>query len=695
MTAQAISQAKQQLKSILTYLSPEQIHQVMEASDFADFAHTGVTRKSGEPYILHPIAVAMILANLRLDDQTLIAALLHDVIEDTDISKEEIIERFGLTVAQLVDGVTKLTSSGDKHFNKVSSFRKFLRSVLNDPRVVVVKLADRYHNMSTLGALRLDKRQRIAQETADVYVPMARLLGMNEMADLLENLCYENLDPDLYQTATEALAEHEAERIEYQGIWQVRLQDALNTLGIWGEIETKDNTTDLLRLFFKNQISLHRLSHSHACHVSVHSVQDCENMVETLRKRFTILNYENYIRNPLPGGKQAIILELQGPKTFLSLIIQTELMYKTERFGVLLGDNITQVSRSAIQASLHNLSNLIDDDCAKTTFDDLLNYLHRDKYTFYTPKGDMHELPRGASALDFAYAASTELGNMAVACKIDGKEMPICTILENRQTVEILIKQGAKPNPEWLSCIATPKARRGILSQLRVQTFAEKVDIGRQALNRALGFFSSSLDELNEQHWRDLLAWRKLSNQDELFAQIATGDLLPQLVANKLFNHSSNQSISPIAGTEGVDIKYAPCCHPVKGDVIVGHSTKRGLVIHRFKCRNVQQEQKLHPQTVVPLHWQDDIAQDMRFNAYLKIDTLLDDELTSKAIYVVRSAEAGVNAVQTDHDSSYLSIVVRDRNHVAQVMRDLRILLDFPKIKRLYELPAWFKTATN
>lgn len=692
MTAQAIFQAKQQLKSVISpYLDAEQVSRVMDASDFADVAHTGITRKSGEPYILHPIAVTEILAKLKLDADTLVAALLHDVIEDTPVEKAEISQRYGDVVAHLVDGVTKLTSSGDKHYIKAASLRKFLRAVLQDPRVVVIKLSDRYHNMSTLGALRLDKRQRIAKETAEVYVPMARLLGMNEMADLLEDLCYFHLDPDVYHTVKDALQQHQAEREEYQVIWANRLENALQTLHIQGKMQAKDNTTDLLRAFFKNEISLHQLSHSHAYSVILPTIQDCEDLVDLLQQRYTVLDYKNHIRNPMAGGTQVIILELKGPKTYLSLYIQTELMSETARFGVLLGDNITQVSRSAIQSSLHNLHELIDDDSAKTTFTDLLNYLHREKIHVYTPKGDAYELARGASAVDFAYATSTNLGNLAVSCKINGEEMPLCTILENRQTVEIITDPAAKPNPEWLSCIATPKARRNIIARLRLETHADQVHVGQQALNRALKVFDSALDMLTEQQWQDILQWRNCENKEDIFTSIAVGDLLPQLLVNKLFNAHS-MSLSPIANTDGVDIKYAPCCHPVKGDVIVGNTTKRGLVIHRFKCKNIQQEQRINPENIVQLHWHEETAQEMRFNAHFKIDSILDDEQSTQAIHLIKKANAGVNTIQFDKNATYISTVVRDRQHVAQIIRELRILLDFPKIKRLYELPEWFNS---
>ena len=254
MPGEEVSQAKQQLKLIIDpYLSVSEVEKVLAACDFADLAHTGITRKSGEPYILHPIAVSCILANMRLDAETLMAALLHDVIEDTQYTKEDIIEKFGLTVAELVDGVTKLSQSSDKEYNKAASFRKILQATLQDPRVIIIKLADRYHNMTTLGALRPDKRARIAQETFDIFVPMARLVGMNEMGDNLENLCYQNLDLDMFDNVQNALLQTKPERCKYQSIWEQNLAELLHNYHIQGRIKRKITISNYYAISLKTR----------------------------------------------------------------------------------------------------------------------------------------------------------------------------------------------------------------------------------------------------------------------------------------------------------------------------------------------------------------------------------------------------------------------------------------------------------
>ena len=688
MPGPQVSQAKQQLKIIIdAYLSASDVERVLVACDYADIAHDGITRKSGEPYILHPIAVSSILSHMRLDAETLMAALLHDVIEDTDFNKEDIAEKFGRTVAELVDGVTKLSHSSDKEYNKAASFRKILQATLQDPRVIIIKLADRYHNMTTLGSLRPDKRARIAQETFDIFVPMARIVGMNEMADNLEHLCYQNLDLDMFNNVQDALLQTKPKRCEYQSIWEKNLTELLQQHQITGRIKKKNNNIELLRHFVKNDIDLQELTHSHAFEIILQSIADCDRLAEILRENFQILHYEDHIRRPLPGGNQSLMMRLKGEKTTLSLTIQTELMRKAARFGVVLGENAPQACRSAIQASMQNLNVLVDGECAKTTFSDLLDYLHQEKIWVYTPHGHLHELPQGATAVDFAYSASLFLGNHAVGAKINGETRPLSTPLVSGQVIEIITDVLATPNPDWLSFINTQKARRAIQNILRDQDIEEQQLVGQQALNRALKLFNRSIKDLTEADWIDILQWRHIESKEHLFEQIAVGDLLPQLVANHLFAQGQsldNQSSTRlIQGTEGVDVKYAHCCNPVLGDPIQGHLSRRGLIVHRARCHNLLHEQHLHPENIMPLHWTSEDVDDISFTAYLSIDMLMNDEQISDLIYQCRKEKTGVEMVHGHEEKTYVHIVVHNRKQIAQIIRDLRMHFGFPRISRL------------
>lgn len=688
MPGPQVSQARQQLKIIIdAYLDASDVERVLAACDYADLAHDGVTRKSGEPYILHPIAVSSILSHMRLDAETLMAALLHDVIEDTEFNKDDIAEKFGRTVAELVDGVTKLSHSSDKEYNKAASFRKILQATLQDPRVIIIKLADRYHNMTTLGSLRPDKRMRIAQETSDIFVPMARIVGMNEMADNLEHLCYQNLDLDMFNNVQEALLQTKPKRCEYQSLWEKNLTELLQQHQISGRIKKKNNNIELLRHFVKNDIDLQELTHSHAFEIILQSIADCDRLAEILRENFQILHYEDHIRRPLPGGNQSLMMRLKGEKTTLSLTIQTELMRKAARFGVILGENAPQACRSAIQASMQNLNVLIDGACAKTTFSDLLDYLHQEKIWVYTPHGHLHELPQGATVVDFAYSASLFLGNHAVGAKINGEIKPLSTPLVSGQVIEIITDVLATPNPDWLSFINTQKARRTIQNILRDQDIEEQQLVGQQALNRALKLFNRSITDLTDADWLDILQWRHIESQEQLFEQIAVGDLLPQLVANHLF--AQGQNIDPqastrlIQGTEGVDVKYAHCCNPVLGDPIQGHLSRRGLIVHRARCHNLLHEQHLHPENIMPLHWTSDDANDISFTAYLSIDMVMNDEQISDLIYQCRKEKTGVEMVHSHEGKTYVNIVVHNRKQIAQIIRDLRMHFGFPRITRL------------
>ncbi|WP_180043040.1 MULTISPECIES: bifunctional (p)ppGpp synthetase/guanosine-3',5'-bis(diphosphate) 3'-pyrophosphohydrolase [unclassified Acinetobacter] len=688
MPGPQVSQAKQQLKIIIdAYLSASDVERVLVACDYADIAHDGITRKSGEPYILHPIAVSSILSHMRLDAETLMAALLHDVIEDTDFNKEDIAEKFGRTVAELVDGVTKLSHSSDKEYNKAASFRKILQATLQDPRVIIIKLADRYHNMTTLGSLRPDKRARIAQETFDIFVPMARIVGMNEMADNLEHLCYQNLDLDMFNNVQDALLQTKPKRCEYQSIWEKNLTELLQQHQISGRIKKKNNNIELLRHFVKNDIDLQELTHSHAFEIILQSIADCDRLAEILRENFQILHYEDHIRRPLPGGNQSLMMRLKGEKTTLSLTIQTELMRKAARFGVVLGENAPQACRSAIQASMQNLNVLVDGECAKTTFSDLLDYLHQEKIWVYTPHGHLHELPQGATAVDFAYSASLFLGNHAVGAKINGETRPLSTPLVSGQVIEIITDVLATPNPDWLSFINTQKARRAIQNILRDQDIEEQQLVGQQALNRALKLFNRSIKDLTEADWIDILQWRHIESKEHLFEQIAVGDLLPQLVANHLFAQGQsldNQSSTRlIQGTEGVDVKYAHCCNPVLGDPIQGHLSRRGLIVHRARCHNLLHEQHMHPENIMPLHWTSEDVDDISFTAYLSIDMLMNDEQISDLIYQCRKEKTGVEMVHGHEEKTYVHIVVHNRKQIAQIIRDLRMHFGFPRISRL------------
>ncbi len=691
MPRQAVADAKQLLADTLQhYLAESDVQRVLHACDFADTAHGGVIRKSGEPYVLHPIAVTDILGHMRLDADSLMAALLHDVIEDTEYSKQQVSELFGATVADLVDGVTKLTISKDKQANKAASFRKILTATLHDPRVIVIKLADRLHNMSTLEALNAEKRARIAQETIDIFVPMARIVGMNEIADQLEKLCFENLAPEMFSHLTNALADSALQRMELRQQRAFALDHTIEMLGLNAHITPRDNDILIFQRFFRGDRDLSALLDTHAFEILLDTVVGCDQLASTLQQQFAWSELRDHIRNPLPGGNQALFLSLRDGSGQVDLTLQTSRMRDAARLGVVLGDSAPQATRSAIQASLHNLAGLIDEDCAKSTLNALLDYLHRDKVLVYTPDGDLHELPQGATAVDFAYAASLFLGNHAIGVKIDGVIKPLGTPLKSGQVIEMITDVLATPNPDWLSFINTHKARRALQQVLREQDVEEQRTVGQQALSRALKIYKRNIHDVSAEDWQDLLAWQHLPNPAALFEQIAVGDLLPQLVASRLVNR--NPSISCVTseqliiGTDGIDLRYAHCCNPILGDTILGHLTRRGVIVHRRRCGNLAQEIAKHPEHILTLEWRQRTPEDPRFPVTLLIGDGLSDEQTTELIYRVRELKAGVEKLKIENQRTRLAVLVRDRDHLARLIHEIRSFLDFPSVTRLNNL---------
>lgn len=677
------------LSSASSYLPDDAILQLSDACAFADVAHIADRRKSGEPYVTHPIAVAGILAGFKLDVDTLIAAILHDTIEDTVVNKADIINRYNRTVATLVDGVTKLKSSTDKKANKAATFRKILTATLSDPRVLIIKLADRLHNMSTLDAVRLEKRQATAQETLEFYIPFARITGLNELADHIEMLCYMNLDLAAYDKLTNKLTETTLSRSHQQTNIKSYFSHVLTKLDIAGVVQVIDNRINLYRQFFRNRGDATGLVSCYAFEIVVNTISDCDRLADYLIHKYHInsTQIEDHIRKPFAGGNQSLKLTYKTGNETIELTILTQRMLDATRFGVILGDTAPEMSRSVIQASFRNLRELVDDECALTTFDALMDYLHQKKVLCYTPNGDLHELPIGATVLDFAYAINTHLGNNAIGAVVDGKPTKLATPLKSGQHIEILRDPLAVPNPEWLGFIVTSKARRALQEWLRGLTDEEQILHGQEALNRALTTHGYKLTDISPTGWENILAWQGCNHKHDLFKQIATGGLLPQLVVTRLFNQQvTNTSAEQlIANTDGVEIHFSVCCNPIYGDPIVGHLTRRGLMIHRHKCHSIVEARKQNPYHVIQVNWQKDLQTHPRFGVVLQIQQACSDEQISDMLYRLRKINIGINDIYSTNKQTYAYLIVRSRSHVAQAIRELRSLLGFPNIRRLYQ----------
>lgn len=721
-----VDEAQYNLLRSVGYLSADERGDIIDACEFGDIAHIKDKRKSGEPYITHPIAVAEILAGFRLDRDTIIAAILHDTVEDTEVSDEQIEARYGKVVARLVDGVTKLKSSNhNKQQNKAATFHKILTATLDDPRVLIIKLADRLHNMSTLDAVSPEKQRSTAQETLDFYVPLARLMGMNDIADYIEVLCYRNLDPKMYNKMADKLLQHGLGRnLQKETIHQY-LIIIINSLGLNGHVKVLDNRVSIYRQFFRNRGEISALLRHYAFEVVLDTVEACDKLAYYLIKKYQISdsNIEDNIRRPLPGGNQSLTLTYERDNDSIKATIMTRKMQSAAKLGVIGAKHASDISQSVIQASLRNMKDLIDEDtlnedspdfsAAVSTINELMDYLHSSKIICYSPQGRAYELSQGATALDFAYAVGPMVGNIAVGANINGKKAKLGTVVTDGNTVEIEIDPQSEPKAEWLGFVSTNKARQEILRWFKHLSTEDKQRHGQQALDRALKTYQKSLNDLSASDWENLLEWRGLPEKSALFEQISSGTLLPQLVVSRLFSDEmacinaqrqgdgATQPQQLIANASGVEIDFANCCHPIYGDPIVGHLSRNGLVAHRHKCFSLDEIRKENPYQLIQLRWREDKSAKqqseasetgiknsgkVRFPAYLKLSIALNDEQISEVIYHLRQLNIGVEKVDVRSSDTIIHVIVRSRNHLAQGIRDLRSLLGFPNIMRLYQL---------
>lgn len=713
-----VDESKDSLMRAVSYLEAKERQDVLRACHFGDVAHIDGVRKSGEPYITHPLAVAEILAGFRLDRDTIISAILHDTVEDTEVTSEFLAQEFGETVARLVDGVTKLKSSSmSKQQSQAATFHKILTATLIDPRVLIIKLSDRLHNMSTLDAVSEDKQKRTAKETLDFYIPFARIMGLNDIADYIELLCYRNLNPVMYTKFTDKLLQHGLGRNLQKIEISTYLQNLINRLNLTGNVQVLDNRASMYRQFFKNRGEINRLIRQYDFDVVLDDIESCDKLAFYLIQKYEITDSQirDNIRKPLAGGNQSLSLIYEQDHNHIKVTLMTKRMQEAARLGVISKDK-SGISHSVIQASLRNMRDLVSSDDGDTLnsgdsvaiINELMSYLHKRKIVCYSPKGRAYELPRGSTALDFAYAVGPAIGNIATGADINGEHAKLGNVLADGDSVSIDTDKNALPKAEWLGFVATNKARSEILKVLKHLPDSDKQQYGQEALHRALHTYGKSIDDLTQSDWQDILHWRGVDTQDELFSQIAMGTLLPQLVVSRLFSdevdiadgNEITQSKHLLAGVRGVEVTFAKCCNPIYGDHIVGHlSSGKGLVIHRHKCFSLDAVRADNPYQILQMNWKDDVkidysTQQLHFSAALKIFALLNEEQISQVIYELRALNIGIEHTSVkaeDKDktgnvgTTTLHVVVRSRSHLAQGIEKLRQMLGYPNIMRLYQ----------
>jgi len=692
----------QLVSKIEAYLPPDQVERVREAYEYADTAHTGQRRQSGEAYITHPIAVADILADLHMDGATLTAAILHDVVEDTPSSAAEVEARFGKEVAELVDGVTKLDQVQFKSRKEAQaeSFRKMILAMVRDIRVIMVKLADRTHNMRTLAAMPPEKRRSVARETLDIYAPIANRLGIHSIKLELEELGFRTLYPQRYRVIERELKRARGNQREFLPKIVKALRQALVGGGVTGRVEAREK--HLFSVYLKmrrKRLPLAEVIDMFGVRIIVASVDDCYRVLGLVHSLYRPMpgRFKDYIAIPRVNGYQSLHTTLFGPNSMpIEIQIRTEDMHRMAESGIAAhwqyktGEYDGEAQQLRAREWLAGVMQF-HDGSAEELLESVKVDLFPDKVYVFTPKGDIMRLPRGATCVDFAFAVHTGVGQRCVAAKVDRRLVPLRTVLRNGQTVEIITAKGAQPNPAWASFVTTAKARSAIRQYLRDLKRGEAAELGGRMLNQALEEFELSLKKLPEGRLDEVARSLALKDGRELLEKIGLGERLARLIARHLLPadderpESGPQPPLAIAGTEGLVVSYARCCFPIPFDPIVGYlSTGRGVVIHRENCANVSAFGK-QPDKWIPSVWQKE--QQRLFSAGLMVEVA--NKMGTLAQVATQIAAEKSNIVHVNVDSSQgdlstilFEVQVRNRAHLARLMRAIRAMPEVMKVER-------------
>ena len=706
-------------KTIGTYLQPEQVNKVQLAYQFSAEAHEGQKRVSGEPYIHHPLEVAYILGDMRMDYQTLVAAILHDVIEDTPTVKTEIRKKFGKGIAELVDGVSKLDKVKFESFEEAqaNNFQKMLMAMSTDIRVILVKLADRLHNMRTLEALKSGKRVRIAKETLEIYAPIALRLGINSIRLELEELGFATLYPLRYRILDEQINKARGHRKEVISKIRTALKRKMRQEKIPGQIFGREKHLHGIYKKMRDQnLSFSDVYDVYAFRIIVDDVDTCYRTVGTIHNLYKPVpgKFKDYIAIPKTNGYQSLHTALFGPYGVpIEIQIRTKEMNDVAEVGIAAhwlyktgntSKNINQVNKDqsgAQQRAREWLRNIVEMN--KTAgnpeefFENVKIDLFPDEVYIFTPKGKIMELPSGSTAIDFAYAIHTDIGNTCVGARVNRKLVPLGTQLTNGQTVEIIAASSGRPNPAWLSFVVTAKARTQIRHFLKNLQQSEAVALGKRLLNRELEPFSLTYQDISEVDMKYLLNENKNENKNELFEDMGLGNKMAPLIARQLVvlkklaskknqeNSVDNTIPLSIKGTEGMVVKFPKCCYPIPGDPIHGFVTSgRGIVIHRQTCKNLAEYQK-QQEKWINVEWEPYNEGEYQVKIHLNVNNQRGVLATVAA--AIADTDANINSVEMKerdgrHTSLRFIIEVKNRVHLAKVIRRIRLIKSVSQIDR-------------
>ncbi len=691
-----------------SYLDEDQIQKVRRAYFFAEQAHDGQKRKSGEPYVTHPLAVANVLANMHMDYQSLIAAMLHDVLEDTDINQQAMTEQFGSTVTSLVDGVSKLTHLEFKNRaeSQAHNFQKMAIAMAKDIRVIIVKLADRLHNMRTISSMRTDSRKRIAKETMDIYAPIAGRLGMHDLKIELEDLAFAAYYPMRYKYIKRAVKVALGKRQQNMTQVQDALQHCLIQKELPGRISGRQkHLASIYKKMAEKSRSFNQVMDVFAFRIVTDDVDTCYRILGAVHHlnmyRPVPGRFKDYIAIPKSNGYQSLHTTLykigSGIHTPIEIQIRTQDMEDIANHGVAehwFYKNQNSRAKGTHRRAQQWIQELLEMQQRSGNAIEFINHVKHDLFPdevyVFSPKGDVFSLPDGATPVDFAYAVHTDIGNRCISCRINHRLTPLNHKLESGDTVDIVTTPTAKPNAHWLSFIATAKANTEIRHALKKQASGDAIELGKRLLQQELLTFNTSIEKLPTEQVQAYLQQTKADSFDQLLKNIGLGYQFAYLVAHALTNASTNENsqqnnIGPmqIFGTEGLMITYSKCCQPIPGDQIIGHiKAGHGIVIHRNVCKNIKELGKKKSK-IMPLIWAK--TGNLEFNVSLVVEVTASRGIIASIAACVSQEACNIEKIDVDAKDSRLSEVsldmsVRNRVHLARTIKAVRAL---PGVERL------------
>ncbi|MFI8381263.1 bifunctional GTP diphosphokinase/guanosine-3',5'-bis pyrophosphate 3'-pyrophosphohydrolase [Pseudomonas sp. NPDC079086] len=687
-----------------TYLDGDQVNLVRRAYFYAEQAHDGQRRRSGEAYVTHPLAVASILADMHMDHQSLMAAMLHDVIEDTGIAKEALDAQFGESVAELVDGVSKLTQMNfeTKAEAQAENFQKMAMAMARDIRVILVKLADRLHNMRTLEVLSGEKRRRIAKETLEIYAPIANRLGMHSMRIEFEDLGFKAMHPMRSERIRTAVKRARGNRKEIVNKIEESITHCLAREGMEGEVMGREK--HLYGIYQKmrgKRRAFNEIMDVYAFRIVVDKVDTCYRVLGAVHNLYKPLpgRFKDYIAIPKANGYQSLHTTLFGMHGVpIEIQIRTREMEELANNGIaahwLYKSNEEDQPKGSHARARQWVKGVLEmQQRAGNSLEFIESVkidLFPDEVYVFTPKGRIMELPKGSTAVDFAYAVHTDVGNTCIACRINRRLAPLSQALESGSTVEVVSAPGARPNPAWLSFVVTGKARTHIRHALKLQRRSESISLGERLLNKVLASFESRIDKLSPERVQAVLAEYHQEVIEDLLEDIGLGNRMAYVVARRLLsdnNEALPNSEGPLAirGTEGLVLSYARCCTPIPGDPIVGHlSAGKGMVVHLDSCKNIG-DVRHNPEKCIQLSWAKDVTGE--FNVELRVELEHQRGLIALLAGSVNAADGNIEKISMDERDGRISVVqlvvsVHDRVHLARVIKKLRALTGVIRITR-------------